>query len=250
MYVRVFDKPNNRYYKSIAYCIIGQPWNRQYLVLNPNTNCFELVDAYNRTEKESFPLVEHIQFHADDWVSYEKAFLLKYKQYCKTHGEEVKIDFLWGYRDVCENYAFLCQILKSKSVPVGVFDIGIRTLADAEDWHYILTQNDADDFMKLFVGFHDSTLDRLVFEEKNSISSATTVFNNSEWYGIVEICFEQIEAINIRPFERYYTNEIFEATLIIKDETVFWADAYMENEDLSYDGTYIKALSMKWRKIG
>lgn len=47
-----------------------------------------------------------------------------------------------------------------------------------------------------------------------------------------------------------YSREIMEATLMIKDETVLWADWYMKEEDLSYDGSYIKALNLKWRKIG
>lgn len=155
-----------------------------------------------------------------------------------------------GYRDICENFEFLCDILENRSLPVNKSDIVIRTLPDTEDWQYILTQDDADEFMKLFVGFHDSTLKKLTYEEVQATSSAITIFDNSAWYGIVEICFEKIVAINIRPEEENLEPYIYDATLIVNNEGVFWADSYMEAEDTSYDGTYIKALSMKWRKIG
>ena len=249
MYLRIFDKPNKRYYKSMAYCKVSQNGNCQFVVLNPYENCFELVDDFDKSEKSYCPLVEYIQLDSEDWVCYEDENLLEYRQYCKKQGKNGDFNFIWGYRDVCENFAFLCAIAERKRIPVREFDITLRTLTDTNEWKYILTQDDADAFMDLFVGFHDATLDRLVFEEQPYMSNAVAVFNNSAWYGIVEICFEKISAINIRPQENYF-NDIYEATLIVKDETVFWADDYMEAEDLSYDGTYIKALSMKWRKIG
>ena len=55
--------------------------------------------------------------------------------------------------------------------------------------------------------------------------------------------------LKIMPATEDYTREIYEASLIIEDESVFWADCYMEKEDLSYEGSIIKALNLKWRKI-
>jgi len=254
MYVRVFDKTNNRYYKSMVYCKVSdEKFRYSFIVLNPHEGRFELVDRIEMLDirkNEYLHLIEYIQYDTDDWVEYKNSRLLKYKQYCKAHNKEPRIDFLWGYRDVCENFEFLCEILEKRYVSIGEFDINIRELSDVGEWQYILTQKDADDFMKLFAGFHDSTLNRLVFEEASyNRTSAIATFDNSVWYGVVEICFEKIVAINIRPIEDDYSNDIYSATLMIQDESVFWADCYMENEDLSYDGTYIKALSIKWRKI-
>lgn len=251
MYLRVFDKKNQRYYKSVAYCKVAEDNQYQFIVLDPYDNCFTLVDCYDRSGKVYTPLVEHIQLDTDDWTEYKYAQLLKYKQYCKTHGkEEPEVEFLWGYRDVCENYAFLWDILAKKKVPASAYDVKIRTLADAEDWKYVLTQEDAEELMHLFAGFHDATLEKLVYEEARYTSRAVATFENNCWYGVIEVCFEKIVAINIRPAAENYSPEIYDATLLVKDQAVFWADSYMEEEDLSYDGTYIKALSMKYRKIG
>jgi hypothetical protein len=230
--------------------MISQGMDRKYLVIDPRENDFRLVDELDRSEEIAHVLVEFIRYDTDGWCTYEKSDLHDLYQYCHTNGNPSTIDLLWGYPDVCQSFAFIHSILIGNTIPVTDSCIEIRPLTDSEGWNYISTQEDADGFMKLFVGFHDATLDRLVFEEKEHMTSAIAVFDNSGWYGIVEICFEKILAINIRPNNEYYSPEIYEATLIVKDEAVFWADDFLETEDLSYDGTYIKALSMKWRKIG
>ena len=249
MYARIYDKSNDRYYKSIVYGRINEGYYRKYIVLNPYGNCFEAVDYLDKSERKTFPypvLVEIIQTDTTDWICKENELLkcnLKLKK-------KIEWGSLGGYKDICENVGFLTELSQKGSVPVDAFAISVRTLADEADWHYILTQKDADDFMDLFVGFHDATLEQLIVEETRGTSKASAVFDNSDWYGTVEICFEKVSAINLRPAKENYTNYISDAALIVKDEAVFWADDYMESEDLSYDGTYIKALSMKWRKIG
>ena len=45
-------------------------------------------------------------------------------------------------------------------------------------------------------------------------------------------------------------NEIDDGTLLVAATGVFWADGNLEAEDLSYEGDYIKARKLKWRKIG
>lgn len=249
MFVRVFDKENQRYYKSVVYCGINKGYYRQYVVINPYTNCFELVDYLDKTEAELTPLVEIIRDDCDEWRVYENALLLKYKTYCKKQNKEVLIDFLWGYQDVCESFGFLSQILENKYVPLSESEICIRSFSDTENWNYILTQDDANNFMKSFAGFHDSTLNKIVYEENHRATKVTATFDNSGWYGIVELCFEGVTAINIRPPRENYSREIFEASLMVKDEMVLWADWFMEEENLSHDGSYIKALNLKWRKV-
>lgn len=61
MYARIYDKKLNQYYKSIIYCGINQGYYRQYVVLNPYTQRFELVDYLDKSNDELKPLVEIIQ---------------------------------------------------------------------------------------------------------------------------------------------------------------------------------------------
>lgn len=250
MFVRVFDKSTSQYYKSIVYGTINTGWFLQYIVLNSIENRFELVDYLDKSLKPAKPHIEVIQSNCDEFVTYEGAFILKYKKLLKEKWKELDINSVSGYPDICDNQIFVAEIIEYKIVPVGKYIIQLRQLEDVNQWNYINTQDDANRFMKLFVGFHDSTMDKLIYEEDYGYTKATIVFDNSGWYGIVELCFEGVQEINIRPPKENCDRYIYDATMIVENETVFWADSYMEKVDLSYDGSYIKALSLKWRKIG
>ena len=246
MFVRVFDNHNDRYYKSIVYCVIVYDNSRKFIVLNPYENCFELVGEDNTLNQEL--LIDYIRYDTDDWSIYKGAELLYFENFCKKYNKFFNTELIWGYNDVCENFEFLVKILENKCIPIKDTRITIRHNVKDDGWNYIVTQKDADELMQLFAGFHDASLKKLVFEENKGMSSAIAIFDNSIWYGVIEVCFEQVIAINIRPASYVMGPDIYEATLIVKDETVFWADDYLENEDLSYNGTYIKAFTMKWRK--
>ncbi len=250
MFVRVFDKDKNTYYKSIVYSAIEIGWFLQYIVLNTNTNTFELIDYLDKSTKPAKPIIEIIQSDNSDFNTYEGSALLKYKHYCKNNGIEfANIKRIVGYPDVCENYAFLADVFAKKSVPVEDYNISIRELKDQEEWNYISTQSDADVFMKKFAGFHDSTLQTINYSENYDSVTANAIFDNSGWFGIVELCFEGVQMLKIMPATENYTRELSEASLIIENESVFWADSYMENVNTSYDGSIIKALNLKWRKL-
>ena len=53
----------------------------------------------------------------------------------------------------------------------------------------------------------------------------------------------------IAPSKENYGLGISSATLHIDEEGVFWADCYMERPDMSYDGSIIRSLSLKWKKL-
>lgn len=247
MFVRVFDKDKNTYYKSLVYAIVSTDrcWFLQYIVLCPHTNTFELVDYCDESVTPAKPLVEIIQSDYSNFITYEGAVLLKYKHYCrKNRIEFTDVKRIVGYPDVCENYAFLADVFTKKSVSVEDYNISILELKDTAEWNYIFTQSDADEFMKSFAGFHDSALKKINYLETNGLVTANVVFDNSGWFGVVELCFEGIQMLKITP-----TRGIYEASLIIENESVFWADSYMEKPDSSYGGSIIRALNLKWRKI-
>lgn len=250
MFVRVFDKEKNVYYKSMVYATVGIGWFLQYIVLNPHTHSFELVDYLDKQYQPAKPLVEIIQADHAEFIVYEGSHMLKYKQFCKTNGHTfVDVKRMMGYQDVLENHAFVADILTNHSVPHDTHKISVRSLSDTTEWNYILTQADADDFMKMFAGFHDSTLEKINYSESNSSTMVNAIFDNSGWFGVVELCFEGIQMMKIMPATENYSRELFEASLIVENESIFWADSYMEKPNSSYEGSIIKALNLKWRKI-
>ena len=250
MFVRVFDKDKNIYYKSIVYAIVGVGWFLQYIVLNPNKKAFELVDYLDKSTSPAKPLVEIIQADYSGFIIQEGAQILKYKHFCKTNGlDYVDIKQMRGYPDILENYAFLADIFINNSVVVDAHKVTVRELSDITKWNYILTQADADDFMRRFVGFHDSTLEKINYSETEGSTTANVIFDNSGWFGVVELCFEGVQMLKIMPATENYSRELYEASLIVENESVFWADSYMEKPDDSYEGSIIKALNLKWRKL-
>ena len=250
MLVRVFNKEKNIYYKSMVYAIVGIGWFLQYIVLNPHTHSFELVDYLDKQYQPAKPLVEIIQADDAEFVVYEGSHMLKYKQFCKTTGHKfVDVKRMMGYKDVLENHAFVADILTNHSVPFDSHKISARNLSDTAEWNYILTQADADDFMKMFAGFHDSTLEKIKYSESNASTIVNAIFDNSGWFGIVELCFEGIQMMKVVPASQNYSRELFEASLIVENESVFWADAYMEKANDLYEGSIIRALNLKWKKL-
>ena len=70
MFVRVFNKKKNVYYKSIVYASVGIGWFLQYIVLNPHTHSFELVDYLDKQYQPAKPLVEIIQADHAEFIVY------------------------------------------------------------------------------------------------------------------------------------------------------------------------------------
>lgn len=250
MFVRVLDKDKNIYYKSMVYSTVGIGWYLQYIVLNPYTQSFDLVDYLDKSTKPATPLVETIQPDTSDFVVHKGSQLLKLKHFCETNDHKfVDVKQISGYADVLENYGFLADILANKSVPANTYKISIRSLHDTGEWNYILTQTDADDFMKVFAGFHDSTLEKINYSESHASTTVNAIFDNSGWFGVVELCFEGIQMLKILPATENYSREIFEASLIVENESIFWADGYLRKADDAYEGSIIRALNLKWRKL-
>ncbi len=246
MYVRVSSNISNHMYQSIVYAKINLGWFEQYIVLNPNLHCFELVDALDKGRKPPRCNATVIQTRTDGMKEYRGGALLRYKQLCNALNMELK--YLFGYPDVCENYAFMAEILSKKTVPAKQYPVEIRDLPDVHEWTYLKTQQDADAFMKLFAGFHDSTIERASYAEDNTgRQEVTVVFDNTGWFGIAELCFEGVELLKIVPPGPNYSREIMEATLRIDENGVLWADT--GSEDALYEGSVIQACSVKWRKL-
>lgn len=213
-------------------------------MINPYTNCFELVRYLEKDDP--VPGYEMIRPERKDWIIAQGKVLSEINLRCKS----VTVDCLSGYEDVINHRKFLSALLEQKSILVDQAEIKIRRFDDEQEWNYILTQADANAWMEQFAGFHDSVLNKLIYEEDDQIRKITAVFDNTGWYGVAELCFEGLVAMNLRPAQENFDRYLYGGTLLVKDECIFWADDVMQAEDLSYEGSFIKALNLKWRKIG
>lgn len=250
MLVRAYDKDGGYFYKSFVYGKVNIGYYEQAILFDPRENCFKLVNHLDKRENTHPlpPLYEHIvQTDDGETVDWEGDALSGLKEFLKERGFQRKLDFLAGYREVCEDFEFLLRIFRDKKVPLS--ETNLRVKDCFSEWNYIFTQEDADAFMAVFEYFHDASLKKLTYEEKRNLTRVTAIFDNSCWFGTAELCFEGLIEMHIEPRGELYMNEISCASLLVKDECVFWADDEMEEENLSYGGDYIKAMSLKWRKI-
>lgn len=251
MFVRVFDKKHGRYYKSIVYGKIDTGYFEKYVVLNPFTNSFEAVD-YLLKDEEPFTgrtQINIINVTTEEWKRFFDDNLLELSRSMDGYEVQNKVPAFCGYEDVYQSQGFLLRLLKNRSVPCDEAKIAVRSLPDEKEWHAIKTQEDADEFMGLFMGFHDSTLERLWYEEDDNKKDLHMVFDNTDWYGVVELFFEALVDMCIRPPEDNMCREFLSGCLLVRDESVFWAEEGLQDEDLSYGGSYVKAYSLKWKKL-
>ncbi|BBF43782.1 hypothetical protein lbkm_2470 [Lachnospiraceae bacterium KM106-2] len=98
MFVRVEDKENKRYYKSIVYGIVGYGCDERYIVYNSFIESFECVGYFDKDTDEL--LISIISSDKEGWVTYERVPLLRFKKYCKDKGNSSSIELFCGHEDV------------------------------------------------------------------------------------------------------------------------------------------------------
>lgn len=264
MRVRVYDKRLNQYFKSEVYAIINRGWFSQYLVLVPcdNGDYLRLYDYIDKSRSGPVYPVNINLITPDvfgEWINKAGAFLLKVKKILKENKSDAKFDSFYGYPWILENSRLLADLIVGNSIVYN--DIGFKKISSAiEGWNYIETQEDANKLLSLFSGFHDSVLKGLNYISGSKILDnggmlisddirQVAVIFESEFSQSIEMAFEGVEALNLRPAKDNYTSNIYNAAIIVKDETIYFCDQYMEAEDLTYEGTWIKSFGLRWRFI-
>lgn len=251
MYCRVFDQPRNTYYRSIVYGILSDARNASYIVLNPLSDCFELIPQYPDGDDLQPPLVALIQCDQESWKSADDiSVLLPLKHHLQESGVACPFEFLFGYPEVCQCMPFIAALIAGQQIPASQYDIPLRSLTDADAWHYLHTQADADALMRRYEGFHDAFLMNLLYREASGTSridykepgpaQMIATYDIYHEYGCIELCFEGVLHAQLQPALEHSDRLIFCASLHVSEEAVLWR----EDEEGS---TCIKALSAKWR---
>lgn len=118
-------------------------------------------------------------------------------------------------------------------------------------------QEDAAYFLRVTCGLHDSTIHSILYESGNYVDGEggmhfqelrrVTVVLHSQCCPCVEMVFEGVTALNLRPPGEEYLGEIFDCTLLTTEDSVYFADCALNQADTDYSGTWITAHSLKWR---
>jgi hypothetical protein len=130
-------------------------------------------------------------------------------------------------------------------------------------WNEITTQEELDSFMKVVWSFHDSCLKEMryvggAFVRKNlnmlpinnRRNLKVIIQRQFKDLSVIEMEFIGLKRLSLIPVDEEYTGEILDATMMFKDNCIYWCDWGGLTEDSidSYDGTLICSERFRWRR--
>ena len=129
-------------------------------------------------------------------------------------------------------------------------------------WNEINNQNELNDFMKKIKSFYDSCIkeikyisgayvnENLSMSPINSKNSLHVVIQcQFTCYPTIELNFDKLHFINLKPVNDMYTCEIFEAHMKYEKGLFYWYSSYPDKHYKDFDGTIICSEKFKWRTL-
>lgn len=131
-------------------------------------------------------------------------------------------------------------------------------------WNEIVDEKGLNDFMDKMGYFHDSCVKELKYISGAFVGDNLGMYpiNNCRILRVIiqrqfkdlsmiEMEFEGLKYLKLRPNDEKYTCEILDATMLLDDDCFYWCDCGgLSKADLdSYDGTVICASKLRWRAI-
>lgn len=131
-------------------------------------------------------------------------------------------------------------------------------------WNEIADENDLNKFMDVVGYFHDSCIKELKYISGAFVRDDLCMYpiNNCRILRIIiqrqfkdlsmiEMEFEGVKYLKLRPNDEKYTCEILDATMLLEDDCFYWCDlGGLSKADIdSYDGTVICASKFRWRSV-
>lgn len=142
-------------------------------------------------------------------------------------------------------------------------------------WQKIASQNDIDELLSFYVGFHDSCIVSANYQsgafvdEKGAMGNGDAdqhellVVFHSQWKPQIELCFTGLRQLHLAGWQENYFCDIFGAHLSFYDSllpgtpsrVIVWSDnESFDVQNLAFairepSDTYIVANALKWRVI-
>ena len=130
-------------------------------------------------------------------------------------------------------------------------------------WNKILTGRDVTELMKKFGQFHDSCIREfryisgafvdkdLAMHADDDVRVVTIVFQRQALELMsIEVEFSELVRLNLEPCEARYSCEIFEATMFIEKDLVYWGSSGdFATKREHYRGTWLCAGKARWRAL-
>ena len=265
MKVRVYDKTTGNYFKSKVYAIINGGWYAKQLVHVPSENggyiCF--VDYLDKSEYKGTTKVlinTIIPDSPHEWIyQRSKSVDEKLSEFETLLSNGIRFFEYRGYPWLYENRPILAKLLNGDAIPFkgSIFE-NMTVATEMSNWTYVETQEDAANLLKSAYFFHDSVLKTLNYTSGAYVNTDRSMYPiadirqvtmcfESQWCDKIELVFEGVTALNLRPAGDNFTADISSASIIVKNESVFFCDDGIQEWDENYSGTWITAYSLRWR---
>ena len=256
MRVRVYDRGDHEYYRSELYAIFFSGIFERWLVIRNGR--LRLVDRCHEEDGLYYAQINRIDpDFPRDWILLSNGDISDFSAFPK-HLPEDKWPAFRGYSWVWEDRKTVLALLSGQAVPLSQTGFAEqRPSSLLPGWNYVSTQEEADSLMEQTCNLHDSVLVGLRYVSGSAktaegwllasdhIRQVTMEFH-SQWVPPLELVFEAVEALDLRPAGDNYGSNIMEATLRVRNTTVFFCDGPC-SEETSYPGTKISAYSLRWR---
>jgi hypothetical protein len=268
MLVRIYNAESRAYYKSEVYAIINSGWYEKRLVIVPSDkgDHFKLIDFFDKSDPKSpKPVIDEMLqngLHEKLGITYKKTDDVNtaIDEYKESLIDGIKLFHYYGYTWVFNNIHFFTELLKGGEIPTKGFE---EFLVSADDyklssWNYVETQEDIDSLLEQVSSFHDTVLkdldytsgayvdDKKAMHPTNRIARVTMRFD-SQWSEAIELVFESVISLHLRPSLSKYSGGIMSASLFTKDLVIFFCDGEVDGLDIIYNSFGIEAYSLRWR---
>ena len=184
----------------------------------------------------------------------------QFKEYRHVLGPSILFFEYRGFPWLWEDTDTLGALLRGESVLIrgSLFEDRLYSDTALPGWNYVMTQEDADAFQRSVCGFHDAVIRGLDYVSGAYVNAdksmypladvrSVSILIQSQQCRDFEMIFEGVTALNLRPAVDKYTADIYDASLFVRDASVFFSNSCLEKPDTSYEGTWITAYGLRWR---
>lgn len=131
-------------------------------------------------------------------------------------------------------------------------------------WNEIVNKNDLKNFMDILLGFHDSCIKEFKYISGAFVNEELSMYPINDKRNLkmiiqrqyknpstIEMEFIELVKLKIFPVNNNYTCEILGATMLVKNDCIYWCDCdgIRENEIDDYNGTLICSSRLRWRIV-
>ena len=258
MRARIYNEKQREYYISEIYGIINRAGD------------WYIVDDI--VQKDKLVLVEYLNFKTsppyevnleiidcnpidkNEWINLVQGEMNIVNEKIKNSRA---LHYFRGYRNIWEETKAFVDLLENGIVDKNAF--GLESLSTKlEGWNYIESKEDIDYLMIEYSGFHDAILKEMSYISGEYVDNDGMQLNpignkeiklvyNSDWAEEIEIILLSPRICHILPGDENYMSVLYDASMFIKDCVVYFYDSDIEDITYDYEGTFFKALGIRWR---